>query len=97
MKVTQHTHTHTNSKGVNVILHLYRKQHRLCQHQHGDAPFKEGMLGDVIHLGAETTVFWERQRHRLGVTAPGWGGQQSRSLFLRALPEKQLWFSEVPR
>lgn len=40
-----------------MSLYLDRKQHRLRQHQHSDAPFEEGMLSDVVHLGPETSVF----------------------------------------
>lgn len=54
-----HMHKKKKKKGIDVSLYLDRKQHRLCQHQHGDAPFEEGMLSDVVHLGPETSVFWE--------------------------------------
>lgn len=43
-------------------LYLNREQHRLCQHQHGNAPFEEGMLSDVIHLGPEAPVFCQADR-----------------------------------
>lgn len=86
----------THTQKVDVTLYLDWKQHRLSQHQHGNAPFEEGMLGDIVHLGPETSVFWEADTewellHRRKPTPPP--GSNSG----HCVHKKQLWFPELPQ
>lgn len=67
-----------------ISLYLDWEQHWLCQHQHSNASFEEGMLSDVIHLGPETPIFCQTRRRTEVCCTAGWQSVQFSQIWATA-------------